>query len=132
MTAVSQDGLVDNEEFAQLMASKYGSSVDVQAAFNKFDVNKDGVLDRDEMVAVQREIEGHSMRGSGADGRQGVSSDVLEAQVERIETFVVAVHGSCNALHDALAQARSARSPGARLSACVCNCAAASHAHAAW
>jgi len=89
------------------MASKFGSSVDVQAAFNKFDVNKDGVLDRDEMVAVQRELESQSMRGNGVDGRQGVSSEVLEAQVERIETFVVAVHGSCNALHEALAQAIS-------------------------
>jgi hypothetical protein len=107
------------------MASKYGSSVDVQAAFNKFDVNKDGVLDRDEMVAVHREIESQSMRGNGTDGRQGVSSEVLEAQVERIETFVVAVHGSCNALHEALAQAISAR-----LSACVWNCAAASHSPA--
>jgi hypothetical protein len=90
------------------MSSKYGSDTDVQAAFSKFDVNNDGVLDRDEMEAVQREIENQAIKQrQGADQRHGVSSEVLEAQVERIETFVVAVHGSCNGLHEALAQARS-------------------------
>jgi hypothetical protein len=98
------------------MASKYSSDVDVQAAFKKFDVNNDGVLDRNEMEAVQREIESEAMRksqGGRADQRHGVSSEVLEAQVERIETFVVAVHGSCSALHEALAQASSECSPDA-------------------
>ena len=94
------------------MASTYGSDEDMRAAFNKFDVNNDGVLDRAEMEAVQQEIESRAMKtNKGADQRHGVNSEVLEAQVERIETFVIAVHGSCNALHDALAQASSTRSP---------------------
>lgn len=101
----NNDGLLDQDEFKKLMGSKYGSDEDVRAAFNKFDVNNDGVLDRAEMEAVQQEIESHAMKkNKGADQRHGVSSEVLEAQVERIETFVIAVHGSCNALHDALAQ----------------------------
>jgi hypothetical protein len=96
--------VVDSNEFKQLMESKYGAGMDVQAAFSKFDVNNDGVLDKEEMKAVQREIEERELRAVGARG-QGVGSEVLEAQLERIETFVVAVHGSCNALHDDMAQA---------------------------
>ena len=62
----------------------------------------------EEMKAVQQEIEERALREVGGRGqKQGVSSEVLEAQLERIETFVVAVHGSCNALHDEMAQAIS-------------------------
>ncbi len=95
---------MDTNEFKQLMESKYGAGLDVQSVFNKFDVNNDGVLDKEEMKAVQREIEERELIETGARG-QGVGSEVLEAQLERIETFVVAVHGSCNALHDEMAQA---------------------------
>ena len=106
--AIYQDGVVDSNEFKQLMESKFGADMDVQAAFNKFDVNNDGVLDKEEMKAVQQEIEERALREVGGRGqKQGVSSEVLEAQLERIETFVVAVHGSCNALHDEMAQAIS-------------------------
>jgi hypothetical protein len=105
---IYQDGVVDSSEFKQLMESKFGADMDVQAAFNKFDVNNDGVLDKEEMKAVQQEIEERALREVGGRGqKQGVSSEVLEAQLERIETFVVAVHGSCNALHDEMAQAIS-------------------------
>jgi hypothetical protein len=101
-----QDGVVDTDEFKQLMESKFGNSMDVQAAFSKFDVNNDGVLDKDEMVAVQMEIEQRAAQAAAGAGQgQGVRSEVLEAQLERIETFVVAVHGSCSALHDNMEQA---------------------------
>jgi hypothetical protein len=102
----SQDGVVDSDEFKQLMESKFGNDLDVQAAFNKFDVNNDGVLDKEEMLAVQLEIEERAAKAAAGAGQgQGVRSEVLEAQLERIETFVVAVHGSCNALRDEMAQA---------------------------
>ena len=38
---------MDTDEFKQLMESKFGSAVDAQAAFMKFDVNNDGVLDKE-------------------------------------------------------------------------------------
>ena len=99
---------MDTDEFKQLMESKFGSAVDAQAAFSKFDVNNDGVLDKEEMRAVQLELEQQSaMRGGSVGQGQGVRSEVLEAQLERIETFVVAVHGSCSALHEEMAQVSS-------------------------
>lgn len=99
------------DEFKQHMSSKFGSEVDVQAAFNKFDVNQDGVLDLEEMEAVKRDLEERAVRERAAGGGGlGVRSEVLEAQLERIEAFVVAVHGSCGALHEETAQV-SARQP---------------------
>jgi len=97
---------VDMDEFKQHMSSKFGSEVDVQAAFDKFDVNQDGVLDLEEMAAVKRELEERAARERAAagGGGLGVRSEVLEAQLERIEAFVVAVHGSCGALHEETAQ----------------------------
>ncbi len=97
---------MDTDEFKQMMESKFGSTVDAQAAFAKFDVNNDGVLDKEEMRAVQLELEQQSAMRGGSGG-QGVRSEVLEAQLERIETFVVAVHGSCSALHEEMAQVSS-------------------------
>jgi hypothetical protein len=88
------------------MESKFGSEVDVQAAFKKFDVNNDGVLDEEEMDAVRREIEEKTRQAAGGGQVQSLRSEVLEAQMERIETFVVAVHGSCSVLQEQLAQAR--------------------------
>ena len=126
---VWQDGVVDSNEFKQLMESKYGSDMDVQAAFNKFDVNNDGVLDKEEMKAVQLELEQDTMReGAGGGHGHGVRSEVLEAQLERIETFLVAVHGSCNVLHEHMAQVTAPalrckyRGGGCSTSVCVTSC----------
>jgi len=82
-----------------LCHSSYNNTL--QATFKKFDVNNDGVLDEEEMIAVKKELEDASMKGFAVKGDGGgVRSEVLEAQMERIETFVVAVHGSCNTLHE--------------------------------
>jgi hypothetical protein len=94
------------------MESKFGanSDVDVQATFKKFDVNNDGVLDEQEMLAVKKELDEASSKVFATKGEGGgLRSEVLEAQLERIETFVVSVHGSCNTLHDEAMQVK----PGA-------------------